>query len=90
MSKKREEKIGYHINSIPKGEFGELSKIKEEIEEALDAQNQDCALMVLIELSDTIGAIDGYLKKHHPSIQLDDLIKMSKITQRAFISGERK
>lgn len=83
------ENPGYHLKSIPKGKVGELSKIYEELLEAYEAESQDSALMVLIELSDLIGAIDRYLQNHHPSFQLDDLIKMSSITQRAFDSGRR-
>lgn len=81
--------MAYHIKEIPRGEIGELSKIYEEIEEVKDASEQNCDLMLLIELSDTIGAIECYLEKHHPSLSLDDLIKMKDITKRAFKSGHR-
>lgn len=84
-----EQNPGYHITSIPKGEFGELSKVVEELNEALDAKRQGSELMTLVELSDLIGAVSGYLEKHHPSMTLDDLIKMSDITQRAFKNGRR-
>lgn len=80
----------YHLREIPKGEIGELSKVMEECNEALDAEEQGCSVMVLVELSDMIGAIELYLKKYHPSISLDDLKTMSNITQRAFNSGHRK
>jgi len=80
----------YHLDKIEKGVYGELSKVQEEILEALDAKKQDCELMVLIELSDAIGAIEAYLEKYHPSITLESLIKMSKITKRAFTSGHRQ
>lgn len=80
---------GYHINELPRGEFGELSKVYEEIAELADAEEQGATLMLLQELSDTIGAIEGYLKKHHPSITLNDLIKMKDITKRAFEAGHR-
>ena len=83
------ENIGYHLQEIKKGIFGEHSKIIEETAEFEDAINQNCSLMALIELSDLIGAIDGYLKKHHPSINLTDLIDMSNVTQRAFKAGHR-
>ena len=81
---------GYHLQDIEKGEVGELSKIYEEVEEIKDAADQGIEIMLLVELSDLIGAIDLYLKKKHPSITLEDLIKMSNVTQRAFISGGRK
>ncbi len=80
---------GYHIKDIEKGVLGEASKIREETEEFLDALDQESSVMALVELSDLIGAIHAYLRKHHPSIKIDDLIKMSDITARAFISGHR-
>lgn len=80
---------GYHIKDIKKGEIGELSKIKEELEECFDAEEQGCCLMVLIELSDLVGAIKHYLAKHHPTISIQDLEKMANITKRAFDNGRR-
>jgi hypothetical protein len=46
--------------------------------------------MVLVELSDMLGATQLYLEKHHPSITIVDLLKMSDVTQRAFKSGSRE
>ena len=46
--------------------------------------------MELVELSDLYGAIDLYLKVHHPGISMEDLAIMSRITERAFQSGRRK
>lgn len=43
--------------------------------------------MELVELSDIIGAIELYLEKYHSDIQ--ELIKMSNITKRAFKNGHR-
>jgi len=83
------ENPGYHLKEIPKGEVGELSKIYEELLEAYEAESQGSALMVLIELSELVGGIDRYLQKHHPTVKLAELIKMSTITQRAFDSGRR-
>ena len=80
---------GYHLARIEKGELGELSKIREELEEALDADVQDASVMVLVELSDMMGAVQAYLEKHHPSISVDDLVKFSRITKRAFVNGRR-
>lgn len=80
---------GYHVNEISKGVFGELSKVQEELDEAWDALEQDCPVMVLVELSDLIGAVAGYLAKHHPSISIGDLEQMALITKRAFESGHR-
>ena len=80
---------GYHIREIEKGVVGELSKIYEEVEEIKDAAEQGVEIMLLVELSDMIGATDLYLKKYHPSITIQDLLKMSEVTQRAFITGGR-
>ena len=80
----------YHIDQIPKGTNGELSKVLEEVLEALDAEKQKCDVMVLVELSDLLGAVELYLEKHHPTITLDSLITMKNITKRAFKEGGRK
>jgi len=80
---------GYHLVAIDKGQLGELSKIQEELHEAVDAEAQGVKLMVLVELSDLVGAVEAYLAKHHPSTTLDDLKKMSAVTHRAFQSGRR-
>lgn len=80
---------GYHLKEIPKGVLGDLSKVFEELHEASDAEEQGAKVMVLVELSDVLGALDAYLKNHHPGVGLEDLIKMSEITQRAFKSGRR-
>lgn len=80
---------GYHLHTIPKGEIGESSKILEEVLELQDAESQDATIMVLVELSDIVGAIELYLANRHPTISIDDLLIMSHITQRAFINGRR-
>lgn len=81
---------GYHLKPIAKGQIGESSKIKEEVEELIDAEEQGAKIMALVELSDLYGAIELYLEKHHPDTTMNDLKVMSEITQRAFKSGERK
>lgn len=83
------ENPGYHLKAIPRGELGELSKIYEEILEALDAEAQNASIMTLVELSDLVGALKAYLAKHHSSMTLDDLENFSSITSRAFTSGRR-
>lgn len=82
--------MSYHLQPIPTGQYGEISKIEEELLELKDAQAQGVKIMELNELSDLIGAIEGYLEKHHSDITLDDLIAMKKTTRRAFESGHRK
>lgn len=82
--------FGYHINDIPKGKLGEISKIQEEFLEFLDANEQKCKVLELIELSDLLGAIEIYLKeKYDGKITISDLFEMAKITQRAFRNGDR-
>lgn len=80
---------GYHLSEIPRGEFGEPSKIIEEAMELADAHSQGARIMALVELSDLVGAVEGYLRRHHPGSSLDDLITMAAITGRAFKNGHR-
>lgn len=87
--KLKNKKPGYHISKINKGTLGDLSKIQEELDEAKDAENQQCKIMVALELSDMIGAIESYSNKHL-GLTLNDLLKMNTITQRAFKNGRRK
>lgn len=82
-------KPGYHLSPIPRGTYGEFSKIEEEFYEAKDAIDQAASVMVLVELSDMMLAIKGYLQKRFPGTTLDDLIKMAEITERAFNNGHR-
>lgn len=63
---------GYHLTDIPRGQFGELSKIREELDELQDAQDQGAKIMELVELSDLICAVRGYLENYHPGITLED------------------
>lgn len=84
------QKAGYHVTPITKGILGESSKLREEIEELIDAEKQGCKVMALLELADLVGAIDMYLEKNAPTFSVEDLIKMSKITKRAFVHGHRK
>jgi phosphoribosyl-ATP pyrophosphohydrolase len=79
--------MGYHKIQIPKGEVGEISKIKEELLELVDAEEQDDKIMVICELSDLIGAIEEYAKKFN--VTIDDLKKFSDKTKSAFIDGTR-
>ena len=80
---------GYHLTDIPKGEFGQPSKILEEAEELMDAWNQHCNVMALVELCDIIGAIKEFLRNYYPTTTLNDLEVMADITHRAFINGYR-
>lgn len=82
--------MGYHLIEIPRGKYGEVSKIEEEVVELKDAIMQGNRIMELVELSDLIGAIEGYLRIQHPSYTIKDLLIMAKATERAFQDGTRK
>lgn len=72
----------FHIREIPKGTYGELSKIKEELEEAYDAEERQHKLMLIFELSDIVGAVAGVAEKYNFS--LDDLVKFAKLRSEVF------
>lgn len=81
---------GYHLNPIKRGVLGELSKLREELDELQDAAEQGVKVMMLVELSDLLGAMDAYLEHNFPGISIDDLRDMSFVTKRAFTNGHRK
>jgi hypothetical protein len=81
--------FGYHRHDIAKGVLGERSKIMEEYNEFLDANEQGNSVMELVELSDLLGAIEAYSVKYY-SIDLDTLLIMTRATQRSFKLGHRK
>lgn len=64
------DKPGYHLKHIKKGVLGELSKVFEEVKELKDAKKQKAKVMILVELSDILGAIESYLDKHHPGMSM--------------------
>lgn len=82
--------MGYHRKKITCGEYGEVSKIQEEYEEFIDAIEQDNKIMALCELSDLIGAIEGYVAHWYPSLNLEYVLKMKDATKNAFLDGTRK
>ena len=83
--------MGYHLKDITKGKFGEISKIREELEELEDAEAQDNKILILCELSDLYGAIKKYIKNEFGgTVSMKDLAKMAKATSRAFKDGSRK
>lgn len=81
---------GYHLQDIPKGQLGEISKIEEELLELKDAHEQRSKIMELVELSDMLGAVALYLEKHHAGTSINDLQIFSAITRRAFENGHRE
>lgn len=78
---------GYHLVEIPKGVYGTPSKIKEEFLEFEDAINQGNTIMAIQELSDLLGAIEGYVA--HFNLTLDDLKVMKDVTKKVFKEGYR-
>lgn len=80
--------MGYHKRNIPRGKFGDFSKIEEEFWEAKDANERSIFIMELTELSDMYGAMEAYLKKHY-NMSMEDLAKMAKATSDAFEDGTR-
>lgn len=81
--------MSYHKAEIKKGQVGWLSKVQEELDEAQDAEDQGCKILLLVELSDIMGAIEQYLVKNFPDMSMDDLQQMSKLTQASFQEGAR-
>lgn len=54
--------MGYHLKEIRKGVYGELSKVREEMDEMMDAVEQQSKILILIELCDYYGALEEYCK----------------------------
>ncbi len=79
--------MGYHMTKIPRGKYGEFSKIEEEFLELKDAEDQDNPIMILCEMSDLIGAMEAYAKKWN--ITLGEILLMKNATQSAFRDGSR-
>ena len=79
--------MGYHVNKIPKGIYGEISKIQEEIFEFIDAKEQNVKIMEMLELSDIYGALEAVAAKY--ALTMEDLKAMSDRTKESFKSGER-
>lgn len=79
--------MAYHLNEIPKGQFGEFSKIREEFLELEDAVSQNDPILTLVELSDLLGAIEEYAKRWN--ISMNDLVSFSRKTKSAFKEGKR-
>jgi hypothetical protein len=82
--------MGYHTREFEKGEYGEISKIKEEWEEFLDAHSQGARVLELCELADLYGAIAGYVEQNFPGMDMRDIAFMSEMTRSAFEEGKRK
>lgn len=81
--------MGYHKKEILKGEVGEFSKIREEIEELFDAADQNNNILIICELTDLIGAIEAFTDRKF-NLKLEDLKSFSDLTKSAFQDGKRK
>lgn len=79
--------MSYHLTEIPKGIYGEASKIEEEFLEFKDALNQNNPIMAIQELSDMLGAIEAYLLKYN--LTINDLNIMKNVTEKVFREGYR-
>ncbi len=79
--------MGYHNRKITKGILGTISKVKEEIEEFEDAQEQKNKILQIVELSDIYGALEKLAEQYY--LTMDDLKKMSDKTKSAFMDGDR-
>jgi len=80
--------MSYHKREIKKGVYGQFSKVLEEADEVLEAQEQSNKIMELVELSDLYGALEEYIHNSY-SMTMEDLKIMSDATKRAFKSGSR-
>lgn len=80
--------MSYHKREVIKGVYGKFSKIQEELDEALEATEQGCKILELVELSDLYGAIEAYVENEH-NISMNDLKQMSDLTKKAFREGAR-
>jgi hypothetical protein len=86
--KPRKKGPGYHLRHIRKGKLGELSKVEEELLELKDALAQGVRIMALVELADMYGALKAYVQTQF-GMTIDDLARMSAVTERAFRNGHR-
>lgn len=78
---------GYHVVKIAKGKLGCSCKIREELEELIDAEMQDVKILIHCELADLYGALREYAARQ--GLTMDDLRKMEALTHNAFKQGHR-
>lgn len=57
--------MAYHLRHIEKGTLGEWSKVEEELEEFLEALEQNASIMAVLELSDMYGALNLFCLEHY-------------------------
>lgn len=80
--------MSYHKKEIVKGVLGQFSKIREEFLEAEDSFEQNNKIMLLLELSDLLGAIEAFYEIN--GMTLEDGLIMMNATKNAFQTGYRK
>lgn len=82
--------MGYHLRKIKTiGIYGEISKIKEELEELEEALEQDNKILAMCEIADLYGAVEEFAARYY-NLGMSDIAKMSDSTKRAFRDGSRK
>lgn len=72
--------MGYHKTTIQRGSYGNFSKIEEEFLELKDANEDDDPILELCEISDLIGAIEGYVRIKY-NITLGEVMKFMEKTK---------
>lgn len=79
--------MGYHKAEIKKGVLGKPSKIQEELDELVDAVDQNNIILALCELADIYGALEACAKNFN--VTMGDLQIMAHATAAAFEDGSR-
>ena len=79
--------MGYHVRQITKGKLGEVSKIREELNELEDAMNQNNRILALCELADLYGAIKAFA--YTIGSNMEEIKTMADATESAFKDGTR-
>lgn len=82
------ENPGYHLRKIKRGILGNVSKVREELEELEDAFEQGVKIMMFVEMADLYGALRALAATH--GLTMLDLERMSDVTARAFNNGHRE
>lgn len=78
---------GYHQNFIMKFPHGNVHKLKEEVDEFLDAYASGNSIMAMQELSDVYLILRTIAREY--GIDVDDLAKMADVTEKVFEYGGR-
>jgi len=77
----------YHTVEIAKGVLGQSSKIREELDELLDAEKQGVKILIHCELADLYGALRECASTY--GLTMRDLESMVNLTAEAFKAGDR-